>query len=244
MKNFRKLFFVMLIIFTVSAVYAETNFSINLSGNLGYVPNSSMDDAVSWYGDDTAEELNTLNSTDVFKGKNEKAGLGAGIDLEGRLFLNNLGLGLSLGYQYGGESRSVAKAGGYDTEQSLSLTATALSYLGTVYYKYTLAETSYVLLGAGGGYYQGKMQIKEEAKGFASGNGSDEIDFDGSTWGAHLKAEYNYAMDSIGFFGGVMARYASIDEFKKDGAVLTSDGDNIEGNFSGVLLYFGAGLNF
>ena len=244
MKKFRKLFFVLLFVFAVTAVYAETSFSINLIGNMGYVPNSSMDDAVKGYGDATAIALNAVNPGDPFKGKDEKSVLGAGIDLEGRLFLGSIGFGLSAGYQYGGESRSVAKASGYASEQYLSLTLTAITYLGTVYYKHSIDETSYVLLGVGGGYYQGTMTLTEEAKKFMSGNFKDEYDFEGNTLGGHIKVEYNRMMGSISLFGGVMGRYANIDEFKKSGFALTSGGDTIEGSFSGLLLYFGAGLNF
>ena len=244
MKMFRNLFLVIFTVFTVSAVYAETKFSINLIGNIGYVPNSSMDDAVKGYGDFIAADLNLVNPGDPFKGKDEKSVLGAGIDLEGRLFLGSIGFGLSAGYQYGGESRSVAKASGYASEQYLSLTLTAITYLGTVYYKYSMDENSFVLLGVGGGYYQGTMTLTEEAKKFMNGNFKDEIDFKGNTLGGHIKIEYNKMIGSIALFGGVMGRYANIDEFKKSGFILTSGDDNIEGSFTGLLLYCGAGVNF
>jgi hypothetical protein len=230
----------MLFLFAVSTVYAETSFSINLIGNMGYVPNSSMDDAVKGYGDFIANSIDP----DVFKGKDEKSVLGAGIDLEGRFFLGSIGFGLSAGYQYGGESKSVAKASGYASEQYLSLTLTAITYLGTVYYKHSIDETSFVLLGVGGGYYQGTMTLTEEAKKFMSGNFKDEYDFEGNTLGGHIKVEYNRMMGSAALFGGVMGRYASIDEFKRGGIALNFGDGNIEGSFSGLLLYFGAGLAF
>lgn len=246
MNGFKKFYcFLVFFILSASAIYAETDFSVNLSGNLGYVPNSSMDDSIDIYGDAVAEQLNALNNTSLFEGKNDKAGFGYGADIEARMLMDSIGFGLSLGYQVGGESVSKAEADGYKSEQSLSLELTAVSYLATVYYKHAITESGYLLLGAGGGYYDGTMTLTEEAKGFASNNFKNDYEFAGSTWGGHLKMEYNYLIGSVDLFGGVMARYAKIDEFKKSGHPLTSDGDdNIEGSFSGVLFYLGAGYQF
>lgn len=220
------------------------SFQLLLSGNLGYVPNSSMDKAVKSYGDFTAIELNAVNIGDPFKGEDKKSVLGAGADLEGRFFLGSIGFGLSAGYQYGGESKSTAKASGYASEKYLSLTLTAISYLGTAYYRHVINETSFLLLGVGGGYYQGTMKLTEEAKKFLNNNFKNKIDFKGNALGGHIKLEYNRMLGSAALFGGVMGRYVNIDKFKKNGIALTSNGSNIEGGFSGLLLYCGAGMNF
>jgi hypothetical protein len=219
-----------------------TNFALVVSGGLGYAKNSSMDDAVSWYGNDAATALNILNGTTVFYGDNDKAGFAAMADLEGRLFLGNIGFGLGIGYQSGGKSKSAAKADGYQSEQSLTLKLEAISYLGTMYYRSILSENSFLTFGAGIGYYNATMTVIEEASGFMSGNFKYEYEFTGSAWGGHASIEYNYLYGNIDIFGGALIRYANVKEFKRNGNALTYNNYKVEGNFTGIVFYIGAGF--
>lgn len=234
--------FVVSTVFTSSALFAGTDFILGISGDLGYAPNSQMNDAVSGYGDAAADSLNTLNSTSAFSGKEEKAGFAIGVDLDAKLLVDSFGIGFSTGYQLGSQSSSVAEASGYSSEQSLTINLSAIAYLATLYYRYVLDEKSFLLIGAGPGYYKSTMTLTEEASGFSSGNFKNEYKYSGSTWGGHFKLEYNAVAGSVDFFAGVTGRYAKVDEFKKDGVTLTSSGKKMEGNFTGVVIYCGAGF--
>jgi len=238
------MFFVSGSLFNLTPVFADTNFGIGAIIGLGYAPNSQMNDAVAGYGDAAAAALNAVNSTTVFKGTKENAGFAYGFDLDTRLLVDSFGFGCTIGYQGGGTSSSTAEASGYQSKQSLTFYLSSVSYLATLYYRHIIDETSFLLIGAGPGYYKGTMKLTEEAKGFISGNFKDEYSYGGSTWGGHVKAEYNVLLGSIDLFGGVMGRYAKISEFKKGGIALTSSGKKLEGNFTGALVYFGAGLMF
>jgi len=225
-----------------STVFADVNVSFNVLGGLGWAPNGNMDDSVSWYGNDRATYYNTTYSTSVFKEENDGAGVAYGIDFEPRILFENFAIGVSIGYHVGGESTSTAKASGYTNEQSLSLKLKSTPYLGTLYYKRNLSGDSFLLIGGGIGYYKSTMVVTEEASGFASGNFENEYEFTGSTIGYHARVEANIQVGMVDIIGGLMVRYAKIDTFSNNGNTLTYNGDNVEGNFSGILCYLGAGL--
>ncbi len=225
-----------------SSVFADTNFGIGALVGLGYASNSKMNDVVAGYGDEVADDLNDVNSTSVFKGKADNAGFAYGFDLDARVIGDSFGVGCSLGYQVGGESSSSAEASGYESKQSLSLELSSTVYLLTLYYKHVIDESSFILFGAGPGFYNSKMKLAEEASGFVSGNFKDEYEYTGSTWGGHFKVEYNYLIGSVDIFAGLLGRYAKVSEFEKDGVALTVSGEKLEGNFTGALIYFGVGF--
>lgn len=227
-----------------SAAYADVNYGIAGIFGMGYTPNSSMDDAVAFYGDTASTTLNKLNKTTLFKGSKDKAGLAIGADLEARLFVDEFGIGVSWGYLYGGKSKSSAEAEGYKYKQTLSLKLDSYAYMATFYYRYVIDTNGFLLIGGGPGFYKGTMEYKEEASGFTTGNFNYTYEYTGNAWGGHLKLEYNLLVGPLDMFAGVMGRYAKIEKFERNGDVLTSSGENVEGNFSGFLVYIGAGLLF
>lgn len=227
-----------------SASYAAIDVVIALTGNAGYVPNGSMDDAVSWYGDDAAWDLNVYNFTDSFEGETSGAWYAAGADFEPRIFYNAFGLGLSAGYQYGGKTASKASSEDYTSVQSLAMTLTAFSYLGTFYYSFNINKNSSIVLGLGGGYYQAAITRVEKAEGFATGNFKTTTEYTGSTFGAHLKVEYNRRSGKLNYFFGIMGRYANVDEFEGDDGSLVFQNENVEGSFTGAFAYAGIGVIF
>jgi hypothetical protein len=216
---------------------------IDATMGFGYAGNKQMNDAVGGYGDYVAGELNTLNSTNVFSGNEDKAGFQYHLDLELRYLMSSFGFGASFGYHGGGKSESVAEADGYESKQSLSITLSATPVLGTLYYRQNLSDFFDLVFGIGAGYYNGQMVVKEEASGFVSGNFSNEYEYKGSTVGYHGKIELISKSSFYHFYAGILGRYAQIDEFKNGSTTLTVNGKKLEGNFTGATLYFGAGLN-
>ncbi len=240
-----------IVIFLSTGIFAQdaggTKFMLGFDFGLGYAKNDDLNDGTKDFGPVVRDQYKTKYPSYNWYYKHDKAGLAWGTDLEARILGDTLGMGLSIGYHSAGKAKNSVKAEGYTAEHYYSAEITAIPILATLYYKVNMANDNFFLLGAGGGYYKGQLTVTEEAKNFADGNFKNDFRADGSTWGVHAKAEFDFVFSQVvSFFVGLNVRYAKIDEFKYNGStvIITSTGKKVEGNFTGFLMYFGAGLIF
>jgi hypothetical protein len=238
-------YFFILMVFSGHA-FAQ-KFFLGADLGAGYSYNSRLNSATAGYGKAAAAELNDLNGTTLFRAKEEKAWLSAGIDLEPRYFFpGDMGFGLSIGYHLAGVAKSTAKAEGYQPEQYFSATITAIPVLATAYVRNSFRDNLVLVCGLGAGYYMGTLHIIEEAKGFTYGNFKNEYTAKGDAYGVHAKAEADYFIGRYGIYGGLLLRYAKIKSFSHGGGDvrMPKTGERVEGSFTGFLLYVGAALGF
>ncbi len=220
------------------------NMMISLSAGGGYTFNqdlsSLMKDDIHWYADVLSEAFGFF-PTFYVDSIEEKPWQSYSLDLDTKVFMNRYGAGLSVGYFSGYEMKYTIKTDDNSTTITGDVNFTMTPVLLTLYYRYALSASSFVALGAGGGYYMGKIAYQEKASGFISGSGAE--DFKGDTFGIHAKIEYNYLFGNIGMFAGLLGRYGEIDSFKSGDYTMVAKGsEEVKVNITGVLLYFGAGV--
>lgn len=258
---------VVLMVFLFPSSLFAKNIFLGLSLGGGYTYNPQLDDVVEGAGDEAADLLNTEHGVTTFRGEDEKSGVAVGIDLEGRVYLDNLGIGLSIGFHQAGRAESTAKSDSHTAEYSFKAMIVGLPILLTGYYKIGF-ENLYIVLGAGVGWYNSwaiaDLEIKDSPNTslvhwlvLGGTRSSDGNEYErtwgawGSTVGVHAKGEIHLALGFIDIFGGVMGRYAEVTEFKDDDGEIvklksqsSGEYENLVGSFTGVFFYIGAGLAF
>lgn len=222
------------------------NFQILGQGALGYAYNKDMADLAKAIGDYDAAAANTyaagLGEIGGWGAKDKSIPAAFGADIEPRLFFGNFGLGVSIGYHFA-EAKTEVVSSRWTDEATVKMQLFVLPIAGTFYYKTTLSDTSSLVFGAGVGYYTAKLKHKTDGKG-VFGNISETFKADGI--GYHAKIEYDYIMDgNIVLFGGILGRYAEIDEYEaSDGTIVkNTDSSNLSAGLTGVSFYIGAGLS-
>lgn len=221
----------------VSAVSAEdgsmsTRFGIHVIGGVGFANNVRMADRLNIRRDLAKAFYNGEENEDK---REEPLGY-AGIELEPRFFYHNIVCAVSVGYY--NVNNGVREVNGsvgptpvtYRTELDLKF----IAYRGTVYYKITLDDDSFVLLGWGIGYYSGTM---EESFGLV---GSEQSDKDTqSSIGWHSALEYNSIFfNSVNLSVGILSRFAEVYDFRVNEA---DEDDEFSGGLTGLYLYAGVG---
>jgi|GEM_PF-3634337 len=221
----------------VSGVSAEdgamsTRIGIHVIGGVGFANNVRMADRLNIRRDIAKVTYSGEENEDQ---REEPLGY-AGIELEPRFFYHNIVCAVSVGYY--NVNNGVREVNGtvgptpvtYRAELDLTFTA----YRGTVYYKVTLDEDSFVLLGWGIGYYSGTM---EESFGLI---GSEQSDKDTqSSIGWHSALEYNLIFfNSVNLSIGILSRFAEVYDFRVNEA---NEDDEFSGGLTGLYLYAGVG---
>ncbi len=224
------------LVLTAGSAFAAPKMQILGSLGIGYSDNSDIKDELMMLADDI-EDTVPLESASV-----EHSNGNVGFNAEFRYFFNdNVGAGLSFGYYQA--SSSSLDAVFYDTylnyyKCNVDVKFTVVPVLANIYYRANMENNNFLLLGAGLGFYRGRITIEEEIK-------SEHLlyseEFDSTLkkniLGLQAMAEYDWVFDS-GFtiFAGLKVRAAN---FKK----LENNESYCNGNFTGAEIYIGAGAS-
>jgi len=212
---------------------------------LGYASNSDINDAAAGVAQSDADYYNSIVAGDPFSVDSSKANFTYGFDLDLRYFFGNIGIGAEVGY-HTAKAKSEVTGSNYVDKTTTTIKLDVIPVVATVYYKIPVGEASnnFLLVGAGLGYYSGKLDVKYEDNDTIVGDTSYTLKGDQSTIGYHALVEYDYVINSgITFFTGVKVRYVQFDKFEKSGAAITYAGDNISGGLTGINWYIGAGIS-
>ncbi len=228
----------------------DTGLKINIIVGLGvgYANNSGLSDFNESYGNYVVDNLNAYliseGYTGDFSGSNEKADSMYDLYAEIRALSSSFGFGVGIGY-FSTESELKADSGYWADELSIKSELTSVPVIFTAYYKTTLSynnpgDYSFLLFGAGVGYYPSKITITTDLD--SGGKATDE--YEGSAIGYHALIEYNTSfLRTLNGFIGIRARFMEISEFKDGSYTLNQeDGSKVEAGFTGADIYFGLGI--
>ena len=221
---------------------AYPSFQALLSLNMGYAHNADMDDWAEARGDALADYYNSVTGTSDFDSENSTGKFTYGIDAELRFFSDALGFGAGSGYNMCKSEAKVTGSGWVD-EGTYTLTLGVVPVIGTVYYRSAIDNNSFLLFGAGIGYYMASMNAKYDDKDTINTTTGYDYDFDTSTIGYHLKCEYDLILGNFFLSAGVLARYVEFDKFKDNGVtIIMNNGDNLGAGLTGATVYLAAGI--
>lgn len=251
-------FSILSVLFFVSAVAAQEfdplqgrTFQLGIRFGFGYAKNNQMNDLMHEIGDYETASMNFFMSTSypsipgTFENSKEKADWNLGLDLEPRMFFENFGLGVSIGYHATNTASSNIEHTTFTDNVSYSMKLQCIPILATLYYRIDMSDSLIFLLGAGGGYYFGTIKYKWE-DGFslsATYNESESESYKGNAYGAHARLELNYILNIFTLFAGVEGRYVKFSEFKVgNDTLLNVEGEKLTAQLTGVFFYFGASV--
>lgn len=224
---------------------AENTLQILGSFSLGYASNSDMNNVTKDDGENISDYYNTLSGTDDFKSKDSSASFTYGFDADLRYFFGNFGIGGEVGY-HAAEAKSKVSGSGWQDKASSTATLTVVPLAASCYYRFTAPESkSFLLVGAGLGFYSGEMKYVLKDDDTIAGDYGYTLKGSQTVIGYHALIEYDLVFDGgLTVFTGLKARYVQFDEFKDGSAVLTCNGDNFEAGLTGINWYLGAGMSF
>lgn len=221
------------------------SFQILASGSIGYASNSDINKATKGSGQEDVTYLNSIAGGDYFSADNTGANFTYGFDLSFRIFFDNIGLGGEVGY-HTAEAKSKVTSSVYTDKTTTTSSLDVVPVVITLFYRIGIDSmpNSFVLVGAGAGYYNGKLKIVDKYEN-GLGSSSDWLNVKGkqSTIGYQAVLEYDYILSSLTFFTGIKARYVQFSKFEDSGYAITNNGDNIEGGLTGINWYLGVGLS-
>ncbi|MCL1864563.1 MAG: hypothetical protein FWF73_01985 [Spirochaetes bacterium] len=230
----------------------KTEYQLLISGVMGYANNKDMNASAENEAKFQAEALNFYyyGINYPYKINSKKANLPVGVDIDFRLFSDNIGIGLQVGYHTAKAESEVSSASFPDKDRiDITYELSVVPIVGTLFYRMNFeSSNSFVLFGGGIGYYFGLMTVDFKWQNNMYGlAGMDSNDGTRTVIGLHALIEYDYVFD-MGFtiFGGIKARYVRFDEFDKDEKFYIADSnwEKIKANLTGVAAYIGAGYSF
>jgi len=241
---------------SVAEVYADWNseysplypsFQVLVSVATGYVNNTSMNDLTKRRARKDADKLNhPFKRNQVESSPAHHFPLG--LDFELRFFYDTFGLGLQAGYHAVRAKTDVVNSVTDSVETTTTSYLSVKPVVATLYYRIELGSIyQFLLVGAGTGYYFGRIDLEHEGSILASSEyfgGSYKAQ---TQKGYHFLIEYDiYSSSSLTFFAGLKARYLKFDEFKKGGNALKVYGTdkNVKASLTGIACYAGLGLSF
>jgi hypothetical protein len=220
-----------------------TSFQILGSMSLGYAGNSDINDLAKDSGNEDVNwfNANIVSANNSFSAENTSANFTYGFDLELRLFFENFGIGAEVGY-HEAQAKSEVTSTKWSNNATTEVTLSVVPVVATLYYMIPMESSkSFVLFGAGAGYYSGKLKFDWVQ---VAPDNSFVLEGKQSTIGYHALVEYDYVMESgLTFYTGLKGRYVHFNEFDKDGSPLMYNGKNLEASLTGVNWYFGAGFS-
>jgi len=235
-------------VLSLSAQDAQENgfqypsFQALASFNLGYAHNPDMDDWTEYCGDALSDYYNSITGTDDFSSKTSSGDFVIGVDAELRFFSDNFGFGAGAGYS-NCEAETEVKGSGWADKGIISLNLDVIPLTGTLYYRKSLTDKSFILFGAGAGYYMATMNAEYKDKDTIPGDDGFDYDFKATAIGYHVKCEYNHLFNSFFVSGGVLARYVEFEKFEDDGMkIIMENGDNLGAGLTGAVVYVSAGV--
>lgn len=218
-------------------------FQLLIAGGLGYAHNPDMDNFTESEGSLLANDYNTVTSTNDFSAENSTGCFTMAFDAELRYFFNNIGLSVASGYQFS-RSKSEVTGSGWIDKGTFTMTLAVIPVIATVYYRGDISTNSFFLLGCGGGYYSGTIEGEYVDDDTLAPDNSYDVKSDtSSTFGFHLKAEYDLVFGNWFLSAGILARYVQFDKFEENGNALKYDGKTIEAGLTGATFYIAGGLS-
>jgi len=222
--------------------FTYPSFQILASFNLGYAYNPDMNDWTEARGDELSDYYNDLAGANDFSSKTSAGDFVIGVDAELRFFSDNFGFGAGTGYS-NCEAEAEVKGSGWSDKGIFTLNLDVIPLIGTLYYRKALTDRSFILFGAGAGYYMATMNAEYKDKDTIPGDDGYDYDFKASAIGYHVKCEYNHLFSSFFVSGGVLARYVEFDKFEDDGIkIIMDNGDNLGAGLTGATVYVSAGV--
>ena len=227
----------------------KPEYQLLLSWVAGYANNKAMNNSAENEAQEFGEEFATTFGGGGYSINSSKANLPAGFDVDFRLFSDNIGIGLQIGYHTAKAESKVSSPTPDRDKATITYELSVVPVVATLYYWIELASSnSFLLLGGGLGYYSGKMNYNGKWDDMYGPFYSLSHDnFRQTKIGCHILIEYDYVFD-IGFtiFAGIKARYVQFDEFKKDNYYIGEypADKNLKAGLTGVALYIGGGYSF
>lgn len=248
------IFFTGVLLFSVmpaEKAFAEDGGAIFFNAGVGIANNLRMVDRLNGrYQGLEEEELTGEEGNPLFY---------KGIDLEGRFFLGNIVYALSYGYY----DVSMGKRRGNaiytnpvtpdetTVHYNIRLSLKIHGFRASAYYKVSLDDDNFILLGGGLGYYIGIMEEELDYSYEADIiSGTDEQ----RTIGWHTGLEYNIKYGPVAISLGFMSRFVEFINFEPnkeyDEKNAEEDGNEeyddskISAGLTGLYLYVGAGYMF
>lgn len=216
-----------------------TQYGIFLNTGFGWANNLRLEDWLNTNRDYIQNTYSLYFTAPPVEGDEKGTVLYGGFDIEPRMFLNKLVVGIGLGYHstttgernLSGTNKYTGQPLNWHAEIGMKM----VSVRGSAYYKVDLSSGSFILLGGGLGYYHGTLSIK---RGFNDNIESHDV----SSWtiGWHTGLEYNRRIGHLYVSAGFLSRFAEIYNFKAN----ADDGTELidtSGNLTGLYLYVGAG---
>ncbi len=252
-KFYASVVFLVVICISSTALFAQedgssgastTSFQILGSLSLGYAGNSDINGLAKDSGNEDAAwfNANIVSANNSFSAENTSANFTYGFDLDLRLFFGSFGIGAEVGY-HEAQAKSEVTSTKWANNATTEVTLSVVPVVASLYYMIPMESSrSFLLFGAGAGYYSGKLKFDWVQ---VAPNDSFVLEGKQSVIGYHALVEYDFVMESgLTFFTGLKARYVKFDKFKDGGdTVKTYSGESLGASLSGINCYFGAGFS-